>query len=48
VKDRVKAHLSQDNIGQWLLIYDNADDMDMWMAGSNASPALKSFLPQCD
>jgi nucleoside phosphorylase len=46
VKARVKEYLSQDNIGQWLLIYDNADDMDMWMTGSSVSPALKSFLPQ--
>jgi nucleoside phosphorylase/tetratricopeptide (TPR) repeat protein len=46
VKDRVKAYLSQDDVGQWLLIYDNTDDMDMWMTGSNVSPALKSFLPQ--
>jgi nucleoside phosphorylase/tetratricopeptide (TPR) repeat protein len=46
VKARVKAYLSQDNVGQWLLIYDNTDDMDMWITTrSNVSPALKSFLP---
>jgi nucleoside phosphorylase len=47
VKARVKAYLSQDDVGQWLLIYDNSDDTDMWMTGSTVSPALKSFLPRC-
>jgi hypothetical protein len=46
VKARVNAFLSQDDVGHWLLIYDNTDDMDMWISGSNASPVLKSFLPQ--
>jgi nucleoside phosphorylase len=46
VKAQVKAYLSQNDAGQWLLIYDNTDDMDMWMTGSNLSPALKSFLPR--
>jgi nucleoside phosphorylase len=45
VKAQVKAHLSQDDVGQWLLIYDNTDDMDMWITGNNVSPALKFFLP---
>jgi NB-ARC domain len=45
-KARVKAYLSQDDVGQWLLIYDNADDTDMWVTGHNVSAALKSFLPR--
>src|SRR4029077_14193463 len=45
-KTLVKSYLSHGDVGQWLLIYDNADDMDMWMTESNVSPALKSFLPQ--
>lgn len=45
VKTRVQSHLSQDNAGKWLLIFDNADDTDMWLKGSDASPALKDFLP---
>jgi hypothetical protein len=45
VKSLVKSYLSRSDMGQWLLIYDNTDDLDMWMTGSNASPALKSFLP---
>src|SRR4029077_6425673 len=32
-KTRVQAYLSQDDVGQWLLIYDNTDDMDMWITG---------------
>jgi len=27
----VQDTLSQDSAGQWLLILDNADDMDMWL-----------------
>jgi hypothetical protein len=46
VKALVKSYLSLGDVGQWLLIYDNADDMDVWMTESNVSPALKSFLPQ--
>ncbi|GAB1194772.1 hypothetical protein APSETT444_004022 [Aspergillus pseudonomiae] len=44
VKEHLKAHFSQRN-GKWLLIFDNADDMDMWMKGSKTSSALKDFLP---
>jgi CO dehydrogenase nickel-insertion accessory protein CooC1 len=46
VKSLVKSYLRHGDVGQWLLIYDNMDDMDMRMTGSNVSPALKSFLPQ--
>ncbi|PLB51013.1 purine and uridine phosphorylase [Aspergillus steynii IBT 23096] len=45
-KERVKTYLSHKDAGKWLLIFDNADDMDMWINGSNTVPALKSFLPQ--
>jgi hypothetical protein len=44
-KDQVKSYLSQKNAGKWLLVFDNADDMDMWMMDTTA-PALKYFLPQ--
>ncbi|KAL4747157.1 hypothetical protein BDW72DRAFT_183495 [Aspergillus terricola var. indicus] len=30
-KERVKVHLSQASGQKWLLIFDNADDMDMWV-----------------
>ncbi|KUL81419.1 hypothetical protein ZTR_09656 [Talaromyces verruculosus] len=42
VKLRVKAHLSSEEAGSWLLIIDNADDMDMW---SLSLPSIKSFFP---
>lgn len=44
-KTRVQSYLSQEIAGQWLLIFDNADDSDMWMSSSDRSPALKTFLP---
>lgn len=47
VKEHVKAHLSQR--GQnWLLILDNADDMNIWCGGSAASAELTDFLPRCE
>lgn len=47
-KDQVKTYLSQRRSGKWLLIFDNADDTDMWIKGSNTVPALKNLLPQND
>jgi nucleoside phosphorylase/tetratricopeptide (TPR) repeat protein len=46
VKTQVKAWLSLETAGLWLLIIDNADDIDMWVSSKNSSLALKSFLPQ--
>ncbi|KAE8413588.1 purine and uridine phosphorylase [Aspergillus pseudocaelatus] len=47
-KDRVKAYFSHEDAGEWLLIFDNADDINMWMQGSDTHPALKDFLPQSE
>ncbi len=44
VKEHIKTYFSQIN-AKWLLIVDNADDMDMWTKGSKDSPPLKDFLP---
>ncbi|KAJ5609693.1 hypothetical protein N7528_010260 [Penicillium herquei] len=44
VKSRVKAYLSSERAGQWLLIVDNADDTDMWTK-PGTSPPLRNFLP---
>jgi hypothetical protein len=36
-------------VGQWLLIFDNADDIDMWInkdGNEDSSPALKDYLPR--
>src|ERR1700761_241675 len=34
VKGLVQNHLSHDIIGQWLLVFDNADDIEMWTSSS--------------
>ncbi|KAE8346723.1 hypothetical protein BDV24DRAFT_158354 [Aspergillus arachidicola] len=46
VKSWVKAYLSSEKAGSWLLIIDNADDPDMWVLSKSSSSALKTFLPQ--
>ncbi|KAL4863582.1 hypothetical protein BDV12DRAFT_206383 [Aspergillus spectabilis] len=45
-KERVKAYLSQGSNRKWLLIFDNADDMDMWFGGNTSVTELIDFLPQ--
>ncbi|KAH8696259.1 hypothetical protein BGW36DRAFT_321293 [Talaromyces proteolyticus] len=47
VKESIKAYFTQKH-GKWLLVFDNADDMDMWTKGSSTVPALKDFLPYND
>lgn len=48
VKSQVKSYLSQKSAGNWLLIFDNADDMEMWIDGTGTSPPLKQYLPQSE
>ncbi|KAL4813902.1 hypothetical protein BDW67DRAFT_192655 [Aspergillus spinulosporus] len=45
-KDRVKSYLGQGGSGKWVLIFDNADDMDMWVGGSVGAAGLADFIPQ--
>ncbi|KAL2819850.1 hypothetical protein BDW59DRAFT_164884 [Aspergillus cavernicola] len=33
---------------KWLLIFDNADDMDMWLGDNSVATALTDFLPQSE
>ncbi|KAF7170283.1 hypothetical protein CNMCM5623_002744 [Aspergillus felis] len=40
VKQQVKAYLSQESTPRWLLIFDNADDMEMW--------TMADFLPESE
>jgi nucleoside phosphorylase/tetratricopeptide (TPR) repeat protein len=47
-KDRLKVYLSQERAGKWLLIFDNADDMDMWIQSSTGAPVLTDLLPQSE
>ncbi|THC91371.1 hypothetical protein EYZ11_009170 [Aspergillus tanneri] len=47
-RERVKLYLSQPSAGKWLIVFDNADNMNMWIQGCNSTPALKDFLPQSE
>ncbi|PWY82521.1 kinesin light chain [Aspergillus eucalypticola CBS 122712] len=44
VKERLKEYLCQTS-EEWVLIFDGADDMDMWMNGSGTTAPLGDFLP---
>ncbi|KAL4867983.1 hypothetical protein BDV12DRAFT_186267 [Aspergillus spectabilis] len=44
VKKSIKTYFTEKN-EKWLLVFDNADDLDMWINGSSTAPALKDFLP---
>ncbi|KAF2192161.1 kinase subdomain-containing protein, partial [Zopfia rhizophila CBS 207.26] len=48
IKILVQRHLSQESTGQWLIIFDNADNMDMWINNGGKdkdSRGLKDYLP---
>jgi hypothetical protein len=46
VKRMVKTRLSQDSVGKWLMIVDNADDFEMFYNDNedNISGALSEYL----
>ncbi|KAL3468657.1 hypothetical protein BJX99DRAFT_266010 [Aspergillus californicus] len=44
VKKRLQAYFSQTD-KKWILILDNADEMDMWIRGKPATPPLKNIIP---
>ena len=47
VKRLVQDHLSNESTGQWLLVFDNADDIDMWIGKSEqGSGRLIEYLPK--
>ncbi|KAN0072745.1 hypothetical protein V8E54_008859 [Elaphomyces granulatus] len=46
MKKAVKAHLSSEKTGPWLLIIDNLDDINMWITSDPSSPVLKTYIPQ--
>ena len=49
VKKLVQAHLSQADSRPWLLIFDNADDVGMWVIPSRSEAGsgwLKEYLPR--
>ena len=47
VKEVVRRHLSATSAGRWLLIVDNADDMDMLEESETAADLLE-YLPESD
>ncbi|KAL4900386.1 hypothetical protein BDW74DRAFT_188232 [Aspergillus multicolor] len=48
VKEQIQTHLSSERAGKWLLIFDNADDTEMWLLGHNGTSALEDLLPQSE
>ena len=49
VKKLAQRHLSQESAGQWLLIFDNADDVDMWIKKGEDKKDyrdLRDYLPR--
>ena len=49
VKRLVQGYLSKESAGQWLLVFDNADDIDMWIAKpgfKQGSDRLIEYLPR--
>ncbi|OBT65046.1 hypothetical protein VE03_05181, partial [Pseudogymnoascus sp. 23342-1-I1] len=47
VKDLVRRHLHSEKAGRWLLIVDNADDMEVVM-GSNEKRGIYRYLPESE
>ncbi|KAL2819200.1 P-loop containing nucleoside triphosphate hydrolase protein [Aspergillus granulosus] len=48
VKEQIKLYLSSGHAGKWLLIFDNADDTEMWQAASDTTLALEDFIPESE
>jgi hypothetical protein len=49
VKKLVQAHLSQADARPWLCVFDNADDLSIWIRSSGLEPGsgnLKEYLPK--
>ncbi|GLB08582.1 hypothetical protein AtubIFM57258_004479 [Aspergillus tubingensis] len=48
VKEKVKAYLSLESAGKWLVIFDNADDIGMWSTNDTTDTVLTDFLPESE
>jgi tetratricopeptide (TPR) repeat protein len=49
VKKLVQLYLSKESTGRWLLVFDNADDINMWITKLGSEPGsgrLIEYLPQ--
>ncbi|KAI2827285.1 hypothetical protein CBS133816_6557 [Aspergillus niger] len=47
VKERLQAYFSQTD-EKWILVFDNADEMDMWFRGNPPAPPLKNIIPRSE
>ncbi|KAH2223445.1 hypothetical protein KXV27_006709 [Aspergillus fumigatus] len=47
MKERLQTYFSQTD-EKWILIFDNADEMAMWVKGSPAAPSLKNIIPRSE
>ncbi|KAI9035586.1 uncharacterized protein KD926_003246, partial [Aspergillus affinis] len=47
VKERLQAFFSQTD-EKWILIFDNADAMDMWVTDKPPAPPLKNIIPRSE
>ncbi|KAL4949403.1 nucleoside phosphorylase domain-containing protein [Aspergillus filifer] len=48
IKEQIQTYLSSERAGKWLLIFDNADDAEMWLSDHDRTPALEDILPQSE
>ncbi|CAI7590894.1 unnamed protein product [Penicillium bialowiezense] len=46
--EAVQRHLSLESAGPWLLIVDNADDMDLLFGSSDSSGGMSQYLPESE
>ncbi|KAH6718620.1 hypothetical protein BKA61DRAFT_641030, partial [Leptodontidium sp. MPI-SDFR-AT-0119] len=44
VKRLVKDHLGKESAGQWLLVFDNADDLSMWTSQVGSEPGFERLI----
>jgi len=48
IKDTIQRYLSSEKAGPWLLVVDNADDIDMIVGAAGRSSGLIDYLPQSE
>jgi hypothetical protein len=48
VKRLVQVHLSKESTGRWLLVFDNADDLDMWITNTGTAQTGQGIRPLID
>ena len=44
ISELVQRYLSQESAGQWLLVVDNADDLDMWLRKTDGNPTSTRLI----